>query len=264
MTKQLSLPSLFLLLVSFAIYTAQAQGAEKPSYTPYQDLLSRYTQHTDQGHVLVNYSAWEQNPLHQEAMNAITGTDPSSLQGDALMAFWINAYNLLTIDLIIKEKETESIRNLGNLFNSPWKKYSWNINGTTYTLHEIEHEILRPMGDARIHMAINCASLSCPNLAQEVYRANTLDAQLAKQTKNFLQDSNKGLQLDKQNRVLKVSKIFDWFEEDFELNNKYKGEESIKNFIAQYRDDLNFDELKDYKVKYLNYDWSLNDWSLND
>ena len=125
------------------------------------------------------------------------------------MAYWINAYNVLTIDLIVREKETQSIKNLGTLFKNPWKRFSWNVNGKKLTLDGIEHGIIRKLNDPRIHFAINCAAKSCPDLRKEAYRANKLNAQLQHQVNLTLNNSTKGFKITNGNKAVKVSKVMD-------------------------------------------------------
>lgn len=162
------------------------------------------------------------------------------------MAFWINIYNFLTLDLITKENERESIRNLGSVFQSPWKKYKWMIAGKAYTLDGIEHEILRPMGDARIHFAINCAAVSCPDLRNEAYRPEKLEAQLEDQIKLGFQNEEKGLKPD--GNTLYLSKVMDWFKKDF-------NDGDLKAWLKPYLKDRINDKTR---IEFLPYDWSLN------
>ena len=195
---------------------------------------------------LVDYGRWSKDELHQQALleleRALKKLDDE--EREAQMAFWINAYNLLTIDLIIKEREYDSIRNLGNFILNPWKKHKWRLNGKYYTLHEIEHKILRPMGDPRIHFAINCASLSCPDLRIEKYRAARLDAQLEDQAQLFLKDNTKGISVE--GDLAYISRLFDWFEEDFDSSG------GVKSYISLVTSN---DQLK---IEYLPYNWKLN------
>lgn len=195
---------------------------------------------------LVDYGSWALDPLHQVAMEDLQSTDPESLAEVDKMAFWINAYNLLTIDLIIREKEAESIRNIGGWFRSPWKSYSWSIFGKSYTLDAIEHSILRRMDEPRVHMAIVCASLSCPNLRSEAYRGERLDRQLEEQTRVFLANEAKGA--TERSSRLTVSKIFSWFEEDF------GGRLGVVQFVRNYRPDIPTQD----KYETLSYNWDLN------
>ena len=220
------------------------------SYTQaYQGLLKEHVkQGSKQGinATLVDYVAWGKDPRHSQAMEQLQATNTAELAGDAAMAFWINAYNLLTIDLIIKTGETESIRNQGSVFRNVWKSHDWEIHGTSVSLHEIEHEILRSMNDARIHMAINCASLSCPDLLLEPYQAELLDQQLQQQTQKFVQNLSKGVQIDAEKSEVTISKIFDWFEEDFG--------DGVVAFIAPYHNQ----EIPAKIDGYIDYNWSLN------
>lgn len=181
-------------------------------------------------------------------MGHLQRVNPDDLAGVEKKAFWINAYNILTIDLIIRTQEQESIKNLGSIFSNPWKSHDWTINGRKYTLDEIEHQILRPMGDPRIHMAINCASLSCPDLADTPYIASTLDNQLDIQTKLFLDNDTKGMN-NLTGTQVKLSMIFKWFAKDFggesgsiKLANKY-----IASPLSS-----------ESTIEYFDYNWQLN------
>lgn len=197
--------------------------------------------------MLVNYTGWAADARHAAAVAQLQTSDPKSLRSTAAKAFWINAYNLLTIDLIIQKNERDSIKKIGGAFGNPWKDTHWAIGGTDYTLDAIEHKILRPMGDPRIHAAINCASLSCPDLRREPYLAATLDAQLDDQMRQFLGNPKKGLMRD--GATLRVSKIFDWFGGDFKKSG------GVVAFIRGYQSDIAADATLD---AYLDYNWKLN------
>lgn len=197
----------------------------------------------------VDYDAWLVDPLHEQAMAQIQSTDPATLSPSEQMAFWINAYNLLTIDLILQTGERESIRNQGGWFQSPWNRFSWTVNGQSVTLDHIEHEILRPMGDARIHMAIVCASLSCPDLRGEAYVGERLDEQLDEQVIVFLANVQKGMRVT--NEGVRVSKIFDWFGEDF------GSEVELLAFLQKYGPEMQA-PLPQKIEGYFSYYWELN------
>ena len=179
----------------------------------------------------------------------ILATDPSTLATqEERLSYWINAYNFLTVDLIIKEEERETIKNLGDFFTSPWRAHSWIISGEEYTLDGIEHEIIRPMGEARIHFAINCAAISCPDLRMEAYRAEKLVEQFGDQTQLTFNNPSKGfMNFDDQNAI-RVSKVMDWFDEDF-------NDGDVRGWLRPYFPDV-IDE--DTTVRFFNYDWSLN------
>ncbi|MCZ6541330.1 MAG: DUF547 domain-containing protein, partial [Nitrospinae bacterium] len=142
----------------------------------------------------------------------------------------------------------------GNLLGSVWKKTVGVVGGKDDTLNEIEHEIIRKMGDPRIHAAIVCASVSCPDLRKEAYTKEHLDAQLNDQLRRFLANRGKGLQINHKNGRILLSKIFDWFEDDFEP----KG--GVLPFLARYAPEPDRSLLKngDADVSYLDYNWDLN------
>lgn len=198
---------------------------------------------------LVDYKKLQNNAEFRQVVQSIEQTDPTQLGGkNEKMAFWINVYNIAAINMILDHQPKNSIRDIGSLLSPVWDKDAITINGTTYSLGHIEHEILRPMGDARIHFAIVCASVSCPDLRPESYTAENLDAQLDEQTRKFLQNEVKGLALDRDKQVVNISSIFKWFKDDFD------GEQGILTFLSRYSGT----DVSGYKIKYLPYNWNLN------
>lgn len=183
------------------------------------------------------------------------------------MAFLINAYNAYTVELILtRYPQLASIKDLGSLLQSPWKKEFVPLLGKTMSLDGIEHGLLRARGrydDPRIHFAVNCASIGCPALREEAFVAERLDAQLEEQTRRFMSDRNRNRwNADKQR--LEVSKIFDWYGEDFRLG--HKGFTSLAAFCARYADVLadapaDRDRIRAMTapIAFLDYDWKLND-----
>lgn len=183
------------------------------------------------------------------------------------MAFLINAYNAYTVDLILtRYPKLESIKDLGSLLQSPWKKEFVPLLGRTMSLDQIEHENLRARGrhdDPRIHFAVNCASVGCPMLREEAFVADRLEAQLAEQTQRFVSDHSRN-RYDAGAGRLEVSKIFDWYGEDFRLG--HKGIASLPAFFARYSNQLADAPADREKVRgaqlpitFLDYDWKLND-----
>jgi hypothetical protein len=161
---------------------------------------------------------------------------------EAKLAYWINAYNALTVQLILENYPLKSIRDL----DKPWDTICFQLKGKSYTLGAIEHEILRKMGEPRIHFAINCASASCPQLLNQAYREKQLEIQLTERTQVFLMDTTKNkLQTDR----LELSRIFLWFGNDF--GSKEERLEFISNYSGM--------NLEGPKIDYLPYDWSLNE-----
>ena len=174
-------------------------------------------------------------------------------------AFWINAYNLLTLDLIVDHPQISSIRELHN--GEPWKKESFVVAGQSITLDEIEHKILRPLGDPRIHAAINCASKGCPPLQSFAYQGNQLNTQLDIACKHWMSTNAYFLSTSQ----LQLNSIFDWFKEDFRAYREpipklNKGMQGVVGFIIAYSDGNIQKELREgqYKITFSEYDWQLN------
>jgi hypothetical protein len=183
------------------------------------------------------------------------------------MAFLINAYNAYTVELILtRYPKLASIKDLGSLLQSPWKKEFVPLLGKTLSLDGIEHEQLRQRGrfdDPRVHFAVNCASIGCPALREEAFVAERLDAQLEEQARRFMSDRSRN-RWNGAKQQLEVSKIFDWYGEDFRLG--HKGITSLAGFCARYADVLadapaERDRIRAMtaKIDFLDYDWKLND-----
>ena len=187
-------------------------------------------------------------------LKVLENMDPEKLPRNEQYAYYINAYNAWTIKLILSGyPEVESIKDFGSILQSPWQKKWVRVNGNVITLDHVEHDILRPRyKDPRVHFAINCSAVSCPPLRAEPYLADTLDQQLDNSTRSFINDAN-SYRLE--GNTLYVSRIFKWFSEDFN--------EGALGFYLQYADGDLKERLSRQKdniqVKYMHYDWSLND-----
>ncbi|WP_166967179.1 DUF547 domain-containing protein [Yeosuana marina] len=166
-----------------------------------------------------------------------------SLPKEEKLAYWINAYNALTIDLILRNYPVKSIKDIKN----PWQQRLWKSVDIKYNLDEIEHNILRKMDKPRIHFAIVCASVSCPKLLNKAYTAKNLEDQLTQATKDFLNDTTKN-SISTSN--LELSKIFKWFGSDFTKHG------SLIDFLNVYSD---IQISNDAKIKFKDYNWDLND-----
>lgn len=180
------------------------------------------------------------------------------------LAFLINAYNAWTIELILTEyPDVESIKDLGSWLQSPWGKSFIPLLGKTRSLDDIEHGLIRAEGkyeDPRIHFAVNCASIGCPALSSTAYTGSNLDIQLDTATRSFLSDRSRNRL---KGRTLEVSKIFDWYHEDFERN--WQGYKTLPQFFIQYSAALGLNEkaIQDLKsgaiaIEFLDYNWQLN------
>jgi hypothetical protein len=205
----------------------------------------------------VDYQALLRGDADYKAYLAQLGrTELSGLGRDELMALWINAYNALCIRLVLEHWPLQSIRDAGGrLFGRVWDLPAGVVAGRERSLDEIEHRILRPMGDPRIHAAIVCASVSCPDLRPEAYVAARLGQQLDEQVAGWLANPGKGLRLDRKAGTLELSAIFDWFEEDFAAQGVLgfvlrHAPGPDRPYLEQHRDEL--------RLRYLDYDWGLN------
>jgi Protein of unknown function, DUF547 len=247
---------LFVLLFAIIISSAQTttidnkgfhQELSKRELTLHQlwnELLQKHV--SDDGNV--NYQSFKTE--HKKLLDYIYVLDLTyshksfeSLSKEEKLAYWINAYNALTVDLIIRNYPVESIKDI----NNPWKQRLWEFGKNNYNLDEIEHEILRNMNEPRIHFAIVCASYSCPKLQNEAFTAEKLDQQLTKATKEFLADTNRN---EISENSITISKIFDWFSKDFTKNG------TLIDFLNLY---TKVNISPNAKKRYKDYNWDLND-----
>ena len=159
------------------------------------------------------------------------------------LAYYINAYNVYTLKVVIDNYPTKSIKGIDNA----WDKKIVTSGKNKISLSDVEHEILRKMNEPRFHFAINCASFSCPNLLNEAFLPETIDKQLETVTKSFINDKTKNTITATD---IKISEIFNWFGSDFKTKKT-----SVIDFINKYST-VKID--KKAKVKYLNYNWNLN------
>ena len=158
----------------------------------------------------VDYAAVQATGALDEYLTALeTAAEPGG-RADK-MAFWINAYNALTVDLIADNFPLSSIKELDG--GDPWESRRFTVAGQLVTLNHIEHMILRPMGDARIHAAVNCASRGCPPLPRVAFTGARLDEQLNAVSTAWIQSN--GITVDVEHGMVSLSKIFEWYGDDF-------------------------------------------------
>jgi len=238
---------LFILVLTLTLSPSTAVAEVDNSI--YASLLK---QHTKGGRV--DYDGFKKDEARLDGyLSILSKTDVDKLSRNTRFAFYINLYNASTIKLILtRYPGINSIKEIGSFFSNPWSKKFIPLKGRTVSLDHIEHDILRPIfKDPRIHFAINCASKGCPPLLKQPYEGNTLEAQLDTVTRAFINDSKR---IFLKGSTLFVSKIFKWFEDDFNG--------STLLFIRQYADDQFLAELEaassGVKLTYLDYDWTLN------
>lgn len=227
--------------------SAHAESAVDDSL--YGELLKKYVIDG-----VVNYQGFknEEDKLDRY-LKILENVNSKTLSHDKQFTFYINAYNAWTIKLILSGYPgIKSIKDLGNILRSPWKKKICRIDGGIITLDDIEHKILRPrFRDPRVHFAIVCASKGCPPLISEPYRGEVLNQQLDNSARAFINNPERNRL---EGNILYVSSIFKWFAEDFNDDiigffRKYVPDD-VKSKLERTRDSI--------KIKYLSYDWSLN------
>lgn len=192
----------------------------------------------------VNYKGFKNDIAALDAYLAQLSANPvqSSMSKNERLAYWINAYNAFTIKLILDNYPIKSITDLEG--GKPWDKVFIKLGNTSYSLNMIENGIIRKrFTEPRIHFAVNCAAKSCPPLLNDAFYPNSLTDQLGKQTKSFLNDASYNTITSSK---LQVSKIFEWYGEDFK---------DVKEYINSRVDA----DLKNVTLTFKEYDWTLNE-----
>jgi len=261
------------VLISLIALAPCAVRAEfDQTHRTWNELVDRHVMVLDGGTTSrVRYAAFLNDRAalkrYLDSLSAVEQAEFDAWSKPARLAFLINAYNAFTVELILRNYPgVESIRDLGNIFVSPWRMRFFKLLGREQHLDAIEHDMIRKPGafdDPRIHFAVNCASIGCPMLREEAYTAARLDEQLEDQTVRFLSDRTRN-RYDPRRKALEVSKIFDWYAKDF--NSGLRGIQSIEGFFAAHAR-LLADSAADRQsissgavtIRFLEYDWKLND-----
>ena len=232
-------------------------NSQSIDHQAWQEILDTYLVKEASGVNLFKYSSVSDSD-HKKLKTYIDGLaaiDPRQYNRNQQMAYWINLYNALTIDVVLDAYPVKSILKIGGSFFSPgpWNKKYLKISGQKVSLNDIEHGILRPIWkDSRIHYAVNCASYSCPNLSATAYTAGNLDDQLTMAAKDYI-NNPRGITVDGEDLML--SKIFDWYQVDFGKNESELLQELAKHAEPELAERLkNHDGDIDYE-----YNWDLNE-----
>lgn len=246
------------LACALAVGSLVPQAAEALDLDLYAGLLEQHTREVnDLAGTRVDYAALGRSPEWRRLVASLAASDPGALEGESeKLAFWVNAYNILAIDLVATHWPVASIRDVGSFFSPVWKREAGRIGGRGYTLDAIEHGIVRPLGEPRAHAVVICASTSCPALPREPLVAERLDAQLDAAMRRWLASPGKGLWVDPAAGTVRLSKIFDWFAEDFAAAGgplafaaRYAPPDA-RRWLEEHGDDA--------RIVYLDYDWSVN------
>jgi len=272
---------IFLVLVSLFIGTATVLSAPK------SDLWPRWQTHNAGNNEVIDHSAWQiflekyivTNPLNTESsaisginrlryagvsekdrallnnyLKTLEGTAVSSFSRPQQRAFWINLYNASTINLILEHYPLETITNISFSFFSfgPWDEDLLSVEGAELSLNDVEHRILRPIWkDKRIHYALNCASLGCPNLLPQAFTELNTESLLEQGARDYI-NHPRGVII--QGEKLILSKIYEWYQADFGGN-----EEGVIKHLQRYSTNkkLKYLQADDLEIEY-QYNWLLN------
>ena len=219
-----------------------------PEYSDYKQLLNTYVAGEK-----VNYKAWADNKEDVAALKAFVKklgqTDINSLSRTDQKALYINLYNAAILQIVLDEYPIDSVKTIGLLPFSIFKKDLVKLEDRTVSLDDIEKNILlKSYFDPRIHFAVNCASESCPPLRAEPFTGDRLEEQLDEQTNRFAR-SNRAARVNDDKKSIAYSELFNWYASDF-------GDQNPAKYLNQYRSEtlpLN------YTVEWIPYDWALND-----
>lgn len=237
-------------LLAVLACSGQPCAATEPDWHDYAALLAAHVAPGERDGIklnLVDYRAVATDPHLAAALATLENFPLAKLAGpQQWLAFHINAYNLLALNMVVTHKPLHSIKDIGNFLRPVWQRPAGQLDGVAVSLADVEHRRLRRRGDARIHFAIVCASLSCPDLRPEPYRGATLDHQLDDQVVRFLANPGKGLRRAEDG--LHVSRIFAWFAADFATAG------GVTAFIARY---VAVPSSGGYAAD-LDYNWGLN------
>ena len=252
------------------------------SAAPKAELWERWTAHDAASTATVDHSAWDRfleanlvlgrNGINRLAYGQVSAADRKALaryldalaaapisryQRDEQLAYWINLYNALTVKVILDHYPVKSIRDIdispGWFSFGPWDRKLIEVESEMVSLNDIEHRILRPIWrDARIHYAVNCASLGCPNLAPTAYNAKTTDSSLTAGARAHI-NHPRGVSIE--GGRLYVSTIYKWFVEDFGGDDK-----GVLDHLRQFANP----ELANKLAKFVAIDGYRYDWGIND
>ncbi len=223
-------------------------------HAAWDELLSKYVKTYPDGVNRVDYAAFKKNDAKRlsDYLAAMQAVDIEKYNKTEQFAFWVNLYNAATVDTILKKYPLKSIKDIGLLGQGPWKDKILTVSGKKLSLDDIEHGILRPnWKDVRIHYAVNCASIGCPNLASRAYTANKLEPMLEDAARAYINSPRGFARVD---GALVASSIFDWYVDDWgnqaavlDHARKYANKETIKIIGSST------------EIESHDYNWSLND-----
>ena len=240
--------------IIFAAGLCQSVSAAGFDHSIFDRILKTYVNSLGR----VDYNSIAGDQTFKRYMESLKTVQADTMSRNGQLAFWINAYNAVTIDKVIKWKPKKSVREtfVPGLWNGTkfFTSREHTVAGKQLSQDDIEHEILRKqLKEPRIHFAIICASSGCPPLPRWAYTRENVQAKLEEETRKYI-NSERGTRIDSSKNQLYLSKLFDWFAGDFEYASG-----SVLDFIRTYIDKSTLAFLdQNPKIKWLEYNWALN------
>ena len=220
-------------------------GSPRANHKLWTEFLQRHV--SSSGHVNYKTMLKDKNNLIDYVIELKTHTPGTDWSNDEKLAYYINLYNVYTIQFILTKYPVTSPKKIKYSSSDIWHLKLVKFGKKTITLTQLENDIIRAFGDPRIHFAINCGAKSCPPLLNRAYEAATLNTDLTKVTKAFLNNNKSNIIKPKK---LQLSKIFEWYAVDFKTK-----ETTLIDFINKYTD---IEVSPKAKIEYLPYNWDLN------
>ena len=257
-----------LMMLAGGAYARSQEAKAPPAAMDYAPLERLLAAHVD-AHGFVDYVSLKQDRGDLDRMiDEIERASPARApelfpSRESRLAYWINAYNAWILRIVVDHYPISSITRIGHVPYSAFFVMRVTLGGRKMTLHALEDNVIRAgFHDPRIHFAINCASRSCPPLARQVYRPETLDRELDQAARAFIND-NRQVTLDEAGRRIVLSKIFDWYASDFKEAAAAKSHHAgtVVDYLRIYSTPERLkllDKLSGVKPAYHDYDWSLN------
>jgi hypothetical protein len=245
---------LLLLSCSFSRKKFKTTADFAPDHAIWDSLLKKHVNEAG----MVDYIGLQSDSIQLNKylkMLSDSAPNPKKWTEKEQLAYWINAYNAFTVQLVIRYYPIASIKDISSGLNIPFVSTTWDIKfieigGERLDLNRIEHGIIRKeFEEPRIHFAVNCASISCPKLRREAYTATHLEEQLEAQAIEFINDPMRNL--IKNAKDAEISKLFTWFSGDFK-----KKSPDIRTYINRYS---KIQLAEDATIRYMDYDWGIND-----
>jgi hypothetical protein len=237
-------------------WSKSGAASESIDHGIWDQLLAKYVKASADGVNRVDYAALKQGDAAalRHYLNALQAVEIENYPKDEQFAFWVNLYNAATVDAILKSYPLESIKDIGLVGQGPWKNKVLKVSGRDLSLDDIEHGILRPVWkDVRIHYAVNCASIGCPNLATQAYTAARLEPMLEEAARSYINHPRGFARVD---GALVASSIFDWYVDD------WGDQAAVLDHARKYASDKTKAILGTaIQIDSHDYDWSLNDAS---